>query len=363
MKEKQSENKIISSYFISAATDIGRNSINDDTYAVVKNGKRLNRWNTYHETVSLTDDDILLLMVADGIGGMAAGKQCSQKCIESIVSNIAALHDIYDFKGWSKILLKAKEDVLAIFSKGAERGGTTLNILAIDAKKQYVSINVGDSVTMRLSPLKTDVLSDSQTLGAERQRRGDKNIPKREFSILMNFVGDEEGSPFEDAHVETGTIDEDSFFLATDGVLEEHSIPEITDLYQNAKLEAAALLWPYKNTSRDNVTAISAIQPAEQSSEMSELIYVYDGALGCLSDCADDLPDKNASAAARKSRQTLRRSELIQRLKQNKEAEAQVREILASRRKLQAKLPFLINEEEPAPKLRERKGYPRSKGN
>jgi serine/threonine protein phosphatase PrpC len=247
-------------YQITAASDIGYRSTNDDAYGIILNGRLLNDGPDFSGEMAVSGDDLLCLLIADGIGGLPRGRECADACVRAIAENFSMIRHVNDIDGWARVLKKAEGDILALFPKRAEKGGTTLNVLVLNARGEYFALNIGDSLTIRMNKTKSKILSEEQTLGMLKKLRGDTDVPEHEFGVLMDYLGENNGSPIKHAHVNFGKTSDSSFLLATDGVLEKHSIESVYSLYQKKKLSGASLVKSYRRHSKDNVTAISVIR-------------------------------------------------------------------------------------------------------
>ena len=241
-----------------AATDVGR--------------KR-----DHNEDNFLVDKNMNLFVVADGMGGHAAGEVASGIAVKSmrdIVSQNKDLIDAYE-EGSAMVTKKDVANLLEhavhkaceeIFSIGVrepdKRGmGTTLSALLIINKDGFLA-HVGDSRIYLQRGNRVIQLSEDHSLINELIKRGKLTAANAENSPYKNAVTRAVGV-YESVEVDTMDFDVlpgDQFLLATDGLtgyLKDNEIPQIMRLEQNIKeLPARFIDLANNRGGKDNITCI-----------------------------------------------------------------------------------------------------------
>jgi len=157
------ENKIQ----ISSSSDVGRRRAgNEDSYRVVNAG-------------DLPGDTDAIFVVADGMGGHAAGEVASQMAVDSVIATLTSgavsftLEDPDLSKTLNAALLKANDEVIEEGVRSPERRGmgTTCTLGVIRGDSLYVA-HIGDSRGYLLRDGLLDRITNDHSVVEEEVRRG-----------------------------------------------------------------------------------------------------------------------------------------------------------------------------------------------
>ena len=162
-----------------------------------------------------------LLIVADGMGGHAAGDLASRVCVETAVSSIEGSGQTETIPILAEAVQKANR---AVLKKAAEKPeyagmGTTIVAAVIDGNTLYVA-NVGDSRLYLIDDDRIDQITLDHSLVAEMVRSGRispeqmKNHPEK--NIITRAVGGEENVEVD--FFDVGLHKGDVVLLCSDGL-------------------------------------------------------------------------------------------------------------------------------------------------
>lgn len=255
----------------SARTDVGR--------------KRKHNEDAHH-----ADDALGLYIVADGMGGHAAGEVASAMAVKSIREAIAEGRPLLDAFAQSptaeaqevvaqwmeKAILQACADIHALAdSDASKRGmGTTVVALLVAGRKAVVG-HVGDSRIYLHRKGRTHQLTEDHTLVQEQIKRGlvtreqagsadHKNVITRAVGIQPEVAVDT---------LVTDVLPGDLFVLCTDGLhghLEEGELPGL--FAQDDQLLADALVeLALQRGGKDNVTVVCVAVGADDEQEQTDV--------------------------------------------------------------------------------------------
>ena len=229
---------------VCAKTDIGlsRNN-NEDRYFV--------------------DEQRGLFIVADGMGGHAAGEVASQIAVETVCQ---VLHSVDKTNPQQQLKQAVTEANLAVRQAAKANPslngmGTTLSIILLHQQQGYLA-HVGDSRIYRLRNQKLQQLSDDHSLVGEQLRQGTITPEQAKNSSLGNILLQAIGlSPQLDIYQNKISLaPADQFLLCSDGLtdmvadteIEKHlSQPGTINLHCEALINAALAAG-----GKDNITAI-----------------------------------------------------------------------------------------------------------
>jgi serine/threonine protein phosphatase PrpC len=212
----------------------------------------------------------VLLAVADGIGGHAAGEVASSMAVEILEKDIsrqwaAGGPAALDGKVLEDSFLRANREIYQKASRTAELGGmgTTLAAALLDGRRS-VAANVGDSRIYRIRKDELLQISRDHSWAAEQRRGRGLTAEDISRSPFRNMVTRSIG------YTETILVDKfaldlrpgDGVLLCTDGLHGSLSDPEILKIIckigDPEETAAALIKAANKAGGRDNITAIVA---------------------------------------------------------------------------------------------------------
>ncbi|NLN62242.1 MAG: Stp1/IreP family PP2C-type Ser/Thr phosphatase [Myxococcales bacterium] len=232
----------------------------------------------HNEDNFLVDKNLQLFVVADGMGGHAAGEVASGVAVTTVQEVVAQNKDLMDaIRENSRIasstdvlnllehaVQKACADIHAMAERDpAKRGmGTTLSALLLIDNRGYIA-HVGDSRLYLLRAGRVIQLSEDHSLVAELIRRGKLNPADAENSPYKNAVTRAVGV-YESVEVDTidfEVLPGDQFLLASDGLtgyLENTDITDILNPDENdlKKITRAFIDLANARGGKDNITNI-----------------------------------------------------------------------------------------------------------
>lgn len=221
-----------------------------------------------NEDAFFLDEQLGLFIVADGMGGHAAGEIASKMAIDLLREK---LKSEVKKESTAKELLPALSDAInyanrSIAQAAAENPawsgmGTTLTVLLIHAQQALIG-HVGDSRLYRWSNEKLVQLSDDHTLINEQICRGIISNQEAEQSNLRNIllqavgIGEELDICQKKIPIEQG----DRFLLCSDGLTNMLADEKISDILSNHSLPEMAceelIAQALSAGGKDNVTAV-----------------------------------------------------------------------------------------------------------
>ena len=168
----------------------------------------------------------LLLAVADGVGGAAAGEVASQRVVEMMADRVAA-DEFPDAADELMDRLKqyagaVNRELVAEARRRPDREGMATTYTAVLLGATGVWMNAGDS---RLYALRGDQLVQMSKDHTLREESGDPSIPG---NIITNCFGTAEGF-----YADTGEIDADNadaFLLCSDGLSDYADMGRVADV-------------------------------------------------------------------------------------------------------------------------------------
>lgn len=201
-------------------------------------------------------------VVADGMGGHAAGEIASSILVDTMKKQLPRHEVIMDRLGLKYVVKEANSAILKDIEEHPERVGmgTTVVLLHL-GEKNAVWAHVGDSRLYRLRQGEFKQLSHDHSLVAEMVESGTitaeeaRKHPKR--NMLLRAVGVEESVRVDasDAPIEKGDI----YLLCTDGLtnmVEDHVIAKVLVDSSVADKAAELVRLANENGGRDNITVI-----------------------------------------------------------------------------------------------------------
>ncbi|MEA3363474.1 MAG: Stp1/IreP family PP2C-type Ser/Thr phosphatase [Thermodesulfobacteriota bacterium] len=216
-----------------------------------------------NEDLFFVDEKQGLFIVADGMGGHAAGEIASQIAVETACQSLQEADQGNPPKQLSQAIEKANRAVeLAAEGNKAWQGmGTTLTILLLHQQQGYLA-HVGDSRIYRLRNSQFEQLSDDHSLVGEQLRQGILTPEQAKTSTLGNILLQAIGiTPKLDICQKNIPLTAgDRFLLCSDGLTNMVSDPEIEKtLKQSGSLEPlceALIKKAIAAGGKDNITVI-----------------------------------------------------------------------------------------------------------
>ena len=206
-----------------------------------------------------------LLIVADGMGGHAAGDLASRVCVETAVSSIEGSGQTETIPILAEAVQKANR---AVLKKAAEKPeyagmGTTIVAAVIDGNNLYVA-NVGDSRLYLIDDDRIDQITLDHSLVAEMVRSGRispeqmRNHPEK--NIITRAVGGEENVEVD--FFDVGLHKGDVVLLCSDGLTNMVEDEQIFRIVRREKTlrDAGQKLISAANSAggRDNISVVLA---------------------------------------------------------------------------------------------------------
>ncbi|HAC61719.1 MAG TPA: Stp1/IreP family PP2C-type Ser/Thr phosphatase [Lachnospiraceae bacterium] len=206
-----------------------------------------------------------LLIVADGMGGHAAGDLASRVCVETAVSSIEGSGQTETIPILAEAVQKANR---AVLKKAAEKPeyagmGTTIVAAVIDGNTLYVA-NVGDSRLYLIDDDRIDQITLDHSLVAEMVRSGRispeqmRNHPEK--NIITRAVGGEENVEVD--FFDVGLHKGDVVLLCSDGLTNMVEDEQIFRIVRREKTlrDAGQKLISAANSAggRDNISVVLA---------------------------------------------------------------------------------------------------------
>ena len=199
-------------------------------------------------------------LVADGMGGQAAGEIASRMLVSAIETFLHASDHPWDERVLEKAIIRAGE---RIYEAGQGREdykgmGTTATILHIDNNRAYFA-HVGDSRLYRLKGERIEQLTEDHSYVETLVRNGEISQAAARIHPMKNYLTQAVGAML-DIQVDTGNFkvkSGDAFLLCTDGLTNMVSDEEISRIIRSSSNPADALVQAaLENGGKDNVSVI-----------------------------------------------------------------------------------------------------------
>ncbi len=142
-----------------------------------------------NEDLFFVDEKQGLFIVADGMGGHAAGEIASQIAVETVYQSLQETDQDNPEKQLKQAIEQANRAVeqAANGNKAWQGMGTTLTILLLQQQQGYLA-HVGDSRIYRLHNSQFEQLSDDHSLVGEQIRQGILTPEQAKVSTLGNIL-------------------------------------------------------------------------------------------------------------------------------------------------------------------------------
>ena len=237
----------------------------------------IGRKRKHNEDAFLIDEDLGLYVVADGMGGHAAGEVASAQAVKSIREALLEGKPILDaFKGTPTV--EAREHVAQLMEKAIHRAcadiygmasaetgkrgmGTTVVALLCAGRKAVVG-HVGDSRVYLFRNGRAHQLTEDHTIIQEQLKRGlitkDQIATAENKNVITRAVGIQPSVAVDT--LVTDLIPGDLYLLCSDGLhgyLADDELPALFSQEPRAKLADGLVDLAVQRGGKDNVTAIA----------------------------------------------------------------------------------------------------------
>jgi serine/threonine protein phosphatase PrpC len=216
----------------------------------------------HNEDAFAVDPELGLFVVADGMGGHAAGEVASQRAVEVVRQQLSTGRQaLEDLTQASTSEARAAAAALVETADATKRGmGTTFVCLVLAGTKAIVG-HVGDSRVYLLRGGQAHRLTEDHTLIAAQVKAGTLTREQAQASQLRNVITRAVGIQ-ESVQVDTLMVDllpRDLFLLCSDGLhgyLPDEELPKVIEGIPLAELPAKLIALANERGGKDNVTAV-----------------------------------------------------------------------------------------------------------
>ena len=201
-----------------------------------------------------------IYVVADGMGGQAAGEIASNILIDTVKNFLPAIPEPLNEDILKKAILKSNAAILrAAENNPGYRGmGTTATILHIYNRRAYYA-HVGDSRLYRLRDKKFEQITKDHSYVEELVRHGEITEAEARVHPMKNVLTQAVGV-VEEISVDTASFSVESgdiFLLCTDGLTNMVDDKTIAEILMTGENPAESLIEnALKNGGNDNVSVI-----------------------------------------------------------------------------------------------------------
>jgi protein phosphatase len=244
-------------YHSAGLTDVGqRRKLNEDAFMV--------------------DDELGLYVVADGMGGHAAGEIASQEAVDTVYGMVRRGHEALDRVAQGDMGEESLRQAIRIVESAVQAAtymvfglaqhdpeqqgmGTTLSVLAM-CGDYGITAQVGDSRIYLIRNRTAQPLTEDHTLVAWQLKQGIINEAEAARSPHRNVITRAVGSR-EYVQVDTGFFEvqpSDAYLLCSDGLhgyLQEAEIPDVIEMGPRGAAERFIHVANSRG-GRDNITAV-----------------------------------------------------------------------------------------------------------
>ncbi len=243
----------------------------------------------HNEDAYLVDSELGLFVVADGMGGHAAGEVASRMAVDAVTEAVRRQASVLKAYLDDPEQTVHRKDLLTLLESAVQAGcstvyeesrrdirkrgmGTTIEVLLVVGTKAFAA-HVGDSRIYLLRQDGVHQLTEDHSLINELIRRG-RMSPERLATVEQKNAVTRALGPYPSVEVDVFDFDllaGDRIILCTDGLSNHLEPQDLSETLENIDLDAAAqALVDLANArgGRDNITAIVvAIDAAEDDAE------------------------------------------------------------------------------------------------
>lgn len=210
----------------------------------------------------------ILLILSDGMGGMAFGRLASETAVELSLQHFNSVYDVSDSKEYLRELTYYVNDKVSNLPEFKKNNGGATLILAHIYKGLLSFVSVGDSRICIMRNNKLMQLNEEHVFGkkldvmvakGEMDENEAKNNPMRH--ALTSFIGIEELQLIDESDEPISLKKGDNIILMSDGVFGTVNNDELIEILSNSNVQTAAKLLEHrvlskKKKNQDNFTAV-----------------------------------------------------------------------------------------------------------
>lgn len=199
-------------------------------------------------------------LVADGMGGQAAGEVASRMLVDSIKEFLKATPSTWNETVLKNSIVDAGNKIFDAAKNHREYQGmgTTATILHIEDSQAYFA-HVGDSRLYRLKNDRLSQITNDHSYVETLVRNGEISQAAARIHPMKNYLTQAVGAML-DLKVDSGSFKVDAgdvFLLCSDGLTNMVDDDAIADIIRNAQNPAVELInAALDNGGKDNITAI-----------------------------------------------------------------------------------------------------------
>jgi len=244
----------------------------------------------HNEDSFLKDDGFGLYVVADGMGGHAAGEVASTQAVKSIRESLLEGKPLIESFAraptveadeqiaalMERAILRACADIyaLAVADLGKRGMGTTVVALLVAGKKAVVG-HVGDSRVYLFRNGRAHQLTEDHTIIQEQLKRGlitkDEIATAENRNVITRAVGIQPSVPVDT--LVTDLLPGDLYLLCSDGLhgyLKDEELPQLLG-QEREKLTDALIDLALQRGGKDNITAVCVSVEADRGEETTDV--------------------------------------------------------------------------------------------
>lgn len=244
-------------YYVSCSQSKGNKPQQQDSTIIILNGEVISLDNEISESLTINKDGYLIVAVADGVSSSFNPKMASL-CAVKKIADLNHMISNYNTTEIMNLMDAVNEAVIEINT--TETSATTLNVFCLDSRGNYISFNIGDSLTYAVKHSKSVLLSETHSLAAMKRKRKLPVYSEGEEHVLMRYLGHTSSSGAQQVYISTGTLESNqSILVCTDGLMEKKEIKKkiIKCFKENTTIyPAKQLVDYYQDQSEDNISCI-----------------------------------------------------------------------------------------------------------
>lgn len=253
----------MNSFYMTYHTDVGiKKKVNQDSLLL--------------KGISNGQDETLLVVLCDGMGGMSKGELASATVIRAFSD---WLEKVYTKKGlawttkeieqqWQSLLIEVNEKLIAYGNKKHIELGTTVTAALLSDQGRYIIGHIGDTRAYIIADYMKQ-LTEDHTFVAREIRRGnmtpEQAAKDSRRNVLLQCIG--VNKQFETQFLEGSLSVGEALLLCSDGFRHVVAEEEIYELLQPAKLEEETEM-------RKQLVNLVELNKSRQETDNISAIYV-----------------------------------------------------------------------------------------